>query len=159
MIIIKKIFWQVTGDRWQVTGYRWHVTCDRWQVTCDMWHVTCDTWHMTHDTWHIVWDEHSFKILAPYFFRFGIKSVLKIFRLKDHWLTDSLTDRVNHKPVCRTASATPGLLRTLTTPKLGAKNVVVIAFRIALTLDVKIIISTLTFYCISSLFVHQQLKT
>ena len=70
-----------------------------------MWHVTCDTWHVTHDTWHMtfdmLWGEHSLKISA-----------------------DWLTDLINHESVCRTAPATPGLLKNYeeTTLKKATEN-------------------------------------
>ena len=77
-----------------------------------------------------------------------------------------------------------GLIKILTTPKLNPKKTMtIIAFRITLTLDVKIVwfgrqvtvcvqkrhknaifgyslfkSSTLTFYCLSSWFIHQKLK-
>ena len=47
--------------------------------------------------------EHSLKISAPQFWRFGIDSFLKI-------LNERMTEIMNDKAVYRTASATPGLL-------------------------------------------------
>ena len=63
-------------------------------MTFDMWHVTCDIWHVTHDTWHMTWTH-------------------------DIWIVTHggrLTFSQNFRPLalalaCRTAPATPGLLR------------------------------------------------
>ena len=50
--------------------------------------------------------EHSLKISAPQFLRFGIDSVLKI-------LNERITESVSNKGDCRTAPVTPGLLNIL----------------------------------------------
>ena len=55
-----------------------NITLDTSHVTPDTWHLTRDTWHVTPDMWHMVGGEHSLKLSAPQFLRFGIDSVLKI---------------------------------------------------------------------------------
>ena len=76
-------------------NYRYSLTCDMWHVTWDTSQVTCDTPHVT----YIVW-----KLQVP----------------SSNGLRDTGFWRYFHKPlmiksasyrgVCRTASATPGLL-------------------------------------------------
>ena len=69
----------------------WYMTCDMWYVTCDLWHVKCDTWHMTCDMWHVVgWT----------FPKIFISLALTVC---DLWM--------NNRALCRTATATPGLLK------------------------------------------------
>ena len=63
----------------------------------------------------MVGGEHSLKISAPQLLWFGIDSTLNIF---PQTITDLINELINHGGDCRTAPATPGLL----------KNVVVIYF-------------------------------
>ena len=77
-----------------------------WQVTRDMWHVTRDTLYVTPDTWQVGGGEPSLKISAPYFLRFGIEGLMKIFsQIMTYWINEW----VNDKGVYKTAPATPGL--------------------------------------------------
>ena len=55
----------------------------------------------------MVWDEHSLKISALQLLRFGCYDVLKIWRKR---IAQSVNQLINHEAVCKTASATPGLL-------------------------------------------------
>ena len=88
---------------------------DMRQVTCDMWHVTRDTWHMTHDMRHVTWDmlwgvnifskfqlPSSSGLWFMIFWRLGGKGSL----------THSLNEWINYGGDCRTAPATPGLLKS-----------------------------------------------
>ena len=76
-----------------------------WQLNCDTRHVTCDmyTWHMTCDRWGKV--NLLSKCKFPNSYSIEWKSFEESFT-KD----ESLNDWLNHKGVCRTAQATPGLL-------------------------------------------------
>ena len=79
------------------------MTCDTWHLTHDMWHVTSDIWHATHDLWQVGlggrWSfSHNFSSLA-----------LTVFEWR--CFEGSVTDLINNKGVCRTAPATPGLLK------------------------------------------------
>ena len=67
-----------------------------WRMICDMWHVTCHTWHVTPDLWHLLGDEHSLQISA--------------LQLWIYFHKPSLT-LMNYEAVCRTAPATPSLLK------------------------------------------------
>ena len=78
-------------------------------MTCDTWHVTCDTWHVTRGIWHVT-------CLGGWTFSQNFSSLaLTVCDLchyedleeKDDWVTDLMNDR----GVCRTAPATPGLLK------------------------------------------------
>ena len=73
----------VTCDLWQVNG-------DTGQATCDMCDVTCDTWQVIGDTWHVTCCGGG-----------------EISRKR---MTESMNQWVGDKGVCRTATATPGLL-------------------------------------------------
>ena len=56
--------------------------------------------------------KHSLKISGPQLIRFGSEGILKIWRKR---LTQLVDELMNHKGVCRTAPATPGLLNTSVT--------------------------------------------
>ena len=62
-----------------------------------MWHVTCDTWHVTHNTWHVGEMKLLWTFQVPSFNGLGVM----MFR------------RLGGKGsgICRTAPATPGLLK------------------------------------------------
>ena len=67
-----------------------------------MWHVTHDTWHMTCDMW--LGGEHSLNYSEAFMvweWRCSTDN-----STKDGWLNESM----NHKGVCITAPAPPGLL-------------------------------------------------
>ena len=53
--------------------------------------------------------EHSLKISAPYLLPFVIYDIMKIWRKR---MTRLIIEWINHEAVCRTAPATPGLLKT-----------------------------------------------
>ena len=74
--------------------------------------MTGDRWHVICDMWHVVGGEHSLKILAPYLLLFVIYDIMKIWRTRmNDWLNQSINQLINYKAVCRTAPATPGLLK------------------------------------------------
>ena len=85
-----------------------------WHMTHDMWHVTCDTCQMTHDMWHMTgcggWTcSQNFSSLDL--------TVCDLWYYEDldekaHGLTDLINYLINYKAVCRTAPATPGLVKT-----------------------------------------------
>ena len=90
-----------------VTCDMWHVTCDMRDVTYDMWHMTCNTWHKTCNTWHMThgggctFSQNFISLLSSY--GLGVASdVLKIRRKR-------INQSLNHKGVCRKATATLGL--------------------------------------------------
>ena len=83
---------------------------------CDMWQVTCDTWNVTRDMWHVtcgmLWGVNivsKFQLLSysglwfMIFWRLGGKG----------WFTNSLNESMNDKADCRTAPATPGLVKII----------------------------------------------
>ena len=75
-----------------------------------MWNVTGDTWHVPRDMWHVtVGGRWTFsQNSAFYLLRFVIYDILKIWR---KMLTQWLNELINYEGVCRTAPATPGLLK------------------------------------------------
>ena len=84
----------------------WHMTCDTWHVTRDIWHMTCDTWHVTFD---MLWGVNilskfqlpsSYRLWFMILWRFGGKVPL-------------MSNLMSNRGVCRTAPATPGLLKIL----------------------------------------------
>ena len=78
-----------------------------WQVTRDTWHVTYDTWHMTYS---VGWtSSQNFSSLS---FPLWDWQSLEYIWTKGS-LTQSLNKSINHGGDCRTAPATPGLLRAL----------------------------------------------
>ena len=72
-----------------------------------MWHVTCDTWQVTHDMWGEVNLLSKFQLSS--FYGLGVK-VFWIYFNK-WWRSQSVNKLINEKGVCRTAPATPGLLK------------------------------------------------
>ena len=93
----------------------WHVTCDMWHVTCDMWHVTCDMWHVTHDMWHLthdIWQVGEGDFFLLLFFSSLALTVWE-WRCSEDISTnhDLINQSVGDGGVCRTAPATPGLLK------------------------------------------------
>ena len=80
----------------------WHMTWDLWNVTCDMWHVTSDTWHVTYDIWREVNILSKCQVPSSYGLG-GLEGKDELVR----WINELM----HHKGVCRTASATPGLLK------------------------------------------------
>ena len=56
----------------------------------------------------MVGGEHSLKISAPQLLWFGIDSALKIY---PQTMTQLMNELINDEAVCRTAPATPGLLK------------------------------------------------
>ena len=70
-------------------------------MTCDIWHMTCDTWHVTCGRgWHFLK-----KNLAPW-----AEKGFEDLKEKDQLLNQLINKWKNDVGVCRTASATPGLL-------------------------------------------------
>ena len=70
-----------------------------------MWHMTCDTWHMTFDTWHVKCDKWQ---------NFSSLDLTDC----DLWYYEDLEEKahrpnqsIKNKAFCRTAPATPGLLK------------------------------------------------
>ena len=92
------------------------VTIDTWHVTCDMWHATCDTRPLTGDTWHVTHDMWHVTFCGGLTFSQNVSSLaLKVF---DLWYLEDLEKKadwpnelINCKGVCKTARATPGLLK------------------------------------------------
>ena len=78
----------------------------------DTWHMTCDTWHMTHlGGWTF---SQNFSSLAL--------TVCDLWYYEDILGKGWVTQLMNHKAVCRTAPATPGLSNTTwdhSKPKIG----------------------------------------
>ena len=71
----------------------------------DIWHMTCDTWHVTHGGgWTI---SKNFRSPA---LKVWNKQCLEDYEQKDDQLSQWINQWINHKGVCRTALATPGLL-------------------------------------------------
>ena len=119
--------WHVTCDTKQVVRGEHSLTCggrwtffeyvsflalacgfgtdsDKWYVTGDTWNITCDTWRMTHgEGWIFSKNVPSLALMASVRQCFG-----DIFT-KGHWLTYIIPK----KGVCRTAPATPGMLKRL----------------------------------------------
>ena len=58
----------------------------------------------------MVGGEHSLKISAPQLLWFGIDSTLNIF---PQTITESVNELINDGGDCRTAPATPGLLKSI----------------------------------------------
>ena len=130
--------WHVTHDTWHVTRDTWHVTHDRWEevkllstfqlansyglgVRGEMWHLTCDTWHltpdmchnhMTHRGWWTLCQNSSSIALTVWVWRCFEDSELR---------DDRISQLINNEDVCRTAPATPGLLK-IQTPALTTKK-------------------------------------
>ena len=76
-------------------------------ATCDIWYLTYDTGKVTCDMWHMEGGEHYLKMSGLYLIWFGSECDLKIF---PHRMSDWINESMNEKGVCRTASATLGLL-------------------------------------------------
>ena len=78
-------------------------TQDIWHLICDTWHVTCDMWHVTRDRWHVTccggWTFSQNLMVSDIWY-------LEDWEEKAHGLSESM----NNRGACRTASATPGLL-------------------------------------------------
>ena len=73
---------------------------DMWHATFDTWHVTCETWHETHGgRWTFC---NNFRSLAHTVWEWRLSENLE----ENH---QSVNEWINHKSVCRTAPATPGL--------------------------------------------------
>ena len=86
------------------------MTCDVWHVTSDTWHMTCDIWHMTRDMWHVKFDMlWGVNILSKFQLPSSSGLWFRIFwRLGGKgWLSDWMSNEAD----CRTAPATPGLLK------------------------------------------------
>ena len=85
------------------------MTCDTWHLTPDSLHVTPDTWHMSFTMW---WELNILsKFKLPSSFDLG---VMMFWRLGGKgWLTDWLSQLMSNGGVCRTAPATPGLLKII----------------------------------------------
>ena len=111
----------MTGDKWEevnllwkfqlpssyglgVRGDMWHLKCDTWHLTCEIWHVTNDMCHVTHRGWWTLCKNSRSPSLMVWVWR-----CLEDSELKD----DRLNQWMNNKGVCRTAPATPGLLKIL----------------------------------------------
>ena len=73
------------------------MTPDMWQRTTDAWHVTRDKWHVTHGGGLTLSQNFTSLALRAWDFYF-----LEDLEGKHQWL--------NYNAVCRTATATPGLL-------------------------------------------------
>ena len=91
----------VRGDTWHMTSDTWHVTYDMLQMTCAMWHT---------GVMIIVSN-----LQVPSSYGLGVKVWVWRFgceysELKDHSIDKWMNKLFNHKGVCRTAPATPGLL-------------------------------------------------
>ena len=84
-----------------------HATRDTWHVTHDTWHMRCDMWYVSRDTWHFAGGRTiSQNFSSP------AHTVCDLWYLEDLVeKADSSTDWIKHKGVCRTAPATPGLLK------------------------------------------------
>ena len=78
-----------------------------WHVACEMWHVTCDTWHVTCYIWCVVNFLSKFQLFS--FYGLGFKMFWRFWR--KGWLTQWTNELMNDEAVCRTAPATPGLLK------------------------------------------------
>ena len=83
------------------------MTCYTWHVTCDMWHITCDMWHVTHDMWHVEGVNILSKFQLPS--SYGLWFMTSWRSRGKGWPTEWINDGGD----CRTAPATPGLLKTL----------------------------------------------
>ena len=105
--------WHVTrGGGWAFSQNVSFLALMVWelQVTYDTWHVTPDTWNATRDTLHVSRDTQGVvsivsKFQVPSYDGFG---VIIFWRLGGK---GSVTEWINDKCVCRTAPATPGLLK------------------------------------------------
>ena len=98
----------------------WHVTLDTWHVTCDMWHMTCDTWQVGggepfspnfSSLAHVVWEWRCFEDIFT----------------KDELPNEWINELINYKGVCRTAPATPGLLKIYQGPMVKWANVLFVS--------------------------------
>ena len=67
--------------------------------------------HVARDTWQVGRAEHSLKFSASQLLRSGNQGILKIFPQR---MSELLNGLVCDKGVCRTAPATPGLLKNRT---------------------------------------------
>ena len=70
----------------------WHKTHDMWHVICDMWQTLCQ----------------NFRSLA---LRVWELWCFEDWEEKGHWLSNLINEWINYVAVCRTALATPGLLK------------------------------------------------
>ena len=80
------------------------MACDTWHMTCDLWHVTCDMW---------LGVNILLKCQLPR--SYGLEETFKFedFFIKDQWASLVSYLIIYYKGVCRTAPATPALLKTL----------------------------------------------
>ena len=67
----------------------------------------CDMWHMTHGVWWTLWQ--NFRSLALTVWELWCSEDIST---KDDPLNELINELMNYKGVCRTAPATPGLLKT-----------------------------------------------
>ena len=65
---------------------------------------------VTRYTWHVVGGEHGLNIFSSLAITFWDLWCFEDLEEKDDWLTETIND----KGVCRTAPATPGLLKSNT---------------------------------------------
>ena len=77
--------------------------------TYEMWHLTCDTWHQIFYTWHVTdggrWTfSQNSRSLALTVWDWGFCEDIFTKHESVSWL-------IIEKAVCRTAQATPGLLK------------------------------------------------
>ena len=92
--------WQLTGDRWQVTGDMWHVTCDTWHMTgMGRWTFSQNFSSLTFTVWEwrFVEDRQSYDDVST----------------NHQWMNESMNQSISDGGDCRTAPATPGLLKIL----------------------------------------------
>ena len=91
------------------------------RMSRDTWHVTLDTWHLTPDKWHVT---HGVGWTLCSIFSSLALMVLVLWCLEDWEEKDqSVSLLMSNKAVCRTAPATPGLLKSLSRrskPSAGA---------------------------------------
>ena len=77
------------------------MTCETWHLTYDTWHMPCDTWHVTLG-WGWTFSKHFSSLALPVWDRQCFKDIFT--------KGDSVTDLISDGDVCRTASASRGLL-------------------------------------------------
>ena len=79
--------------------------------------MICDTWHMTSDTWHVTCDEcWGLNILSKFQLpsSYGLGET-EFWRYFNERITEWLNQWISDKGVCRSAPATPGMLKILYT--------------------------------------------
>ena len=84
----------------------WYMTCGMWNMTIDIWHMTCNKWHLS----LFVGLKFSQKFSSLALTVWGRQCFKDIFT-KDGLVTQLINLLNNDKGVCRTASATSGLLK------------------------------------------------